>query len=522
MKQCGFTGYYDYLENDGVSLFTAVLLPHAGGKFPVVIVRTPYVDNMEEMAEENIVAGYLNQYYNWLASGYSVVVQHCRGRGKSSGNCVPYINERADGLFLQDWIRNSSFYNNELYLTGGSYLTSVHYAVSPFADDIKGAVFNIQDCERYNICYRNGFFKKALHGDWYVGMYKAKSKMKKSYTFDSFDILPLSDFSKTVFGESAGDFDEMLKHPERDDAFWNTLWGGNDARDAVKNVKFPVLITTGFYDIYTGGIFDIWNNMSAQSRAKSALLVSPYDHGDGCAENSIRFPDGKKTEKFGSDFEINWFNYIRGKCSAPFEPGKVTYYRLFDNIWRTDTFTASEKVRIPLGDKEIQYVYNPYNPPSFNGGLSCNFGGAQFQEKPNSRYDIISIYTAPSDRDIFVKGKMGAELSVSSDCEDTCFYMRISIEKENGDYGLRDDITSLCFQYKDYIPGSRVKLSFNFDEHAFLIKKGERLRIDVSSADNAHYVRHTNQKGLYSEQTTCRIAKNTVFLKDSYLELPIE
>ena len=32
------------------------------------------------------------------------------------------------------------------------------------ADDIKGAIFGVQDCERYNICYRNGFLKKGLHG----------------------------------------------------------------------------------------------------------------------------------------------------------------------------------------------------------------------------------------------------------------------------------------------------------------------------------------------------------------------
>lgn len=117
---------------------------------------------------------------------------------------------------------------------------------------------------------------------------------------------------------------------------------------------------------------------------------------------------------------------------------------------------------------------------------------------------------------------MSAKLKVKSDCEDTCYYVRISIEKENGDYGLRDDITSLCYQLGTYAPNSVVELDFDFDEHAFLIKRGERLRIDISSADNEHYVRHTNQKGLYSEQTTAKIAHNTVYLQDSYLTLPIE
>ena len=117
---------------------------------------------------------------------------------------------------------------------------------------------------------------------------------------------------------------------------------------------------------------------------------------------------------------------------------------------------------------------------------------------------------------------MSAKLSVKSDCEDTCFYIRVSIEKENGDYGLRDDITSLCYQLGEYIPDAVVTLDFDFDEHAFVIRKGERLRVDISSADNEHYVRHTNQKGLYSEQTTAKIAHNTVYLQKSFLTLPVE
>ena len=64
-------------------------------------------------------------------------------------------------------------------------------------------------------------------------------------------------------------------------------------------------------------------------------------------------------------------------------------------------------------------------------------------------------------------------------------------------------------------------MDFSFDEHAFVIRKGEKIRIDISSSAFPHYVPHTNQRGLYSEQNTARIATNTVDLDGSYLELPI-
>ena len=236
------------------------------------------------------------------------------------------------------------------------------------------------------------------------------------------------------------------------------------------------------------------------------------------------FPEGKRCEKFGEWYEIDWLDYIRQKnAKPPFEMGKITYYKLFENDWKTDEFyTSDDTLEIKLGTDEVSYVYNPYDAPRFKGGLSRTFGGTVFQDVPNSRHDIISVYTEPFEEDVFVKGKMSAKLSVKSDCEDTCFYIRVSIEKERGDYGLRDDITSLCYQLGDYNPGSAVCLNFDFDEHAFLIKKGERLRVDISSADNEHYVRHTNQKGLYSEQTTAKIAHNTVYLQNSFLSLPVD
>lgn len=56
----------------------------------------------------------------------------------------------------------------------------------------------------------------------------------------------------------------------------------------------------------------------------------------------------------------------------------------------------------------------------------------------------------------------------------------------------------------------------------FTLKEGERLRVDISSADNEHYVRHTNNKGLYSEQTTAKIAHNTVYLNASALKLGVK
>ena len=107
--------YYKYLLYAEAELFTVVCLPADNGKYPTVTYRTPYVDAEETLSEDIICANKAAEYAMWMEHGYAVVFQHCRGRGKSSGDCIPYIYEREDGLFLQIWIREQSFYNGELY-----------------------------------------------------------------------------------------------------------------------------------------------------------------------------------------------------------------------------------------------------------------------------------------------------------------------------------------------------------------------------------------------------------------------
>ena len=181
-------------------------------------------------------------------------------------------------------------------------------------------------------------------------------------------------------------------------------------------------------------------------------------------------------------------------------------------VWQREKI---KPLTFKLGVETVSFCYNPLNPPSF---------GAEgtFLKSIEESTEVISLYLPELDADVFIKGRMKATLAVCSDCSDTTFYMAISIQKPQGDYVLRHDITSLCYQLGDYTPNSEVLLDFCFDEYAFLLKKGERLRIDIASTDNNSYVCHTNQKGEYYLQTEVKQAINKVNLSRSVICLPVE
>lgn len=506
-----------YLPHDGVELFTMAVLPSDKAKYPTVIIRSPYEAHHENLNDEELEECLKRTFKKWTENGYALVFQHCRGTGKSSGDSDAFIYEREEGLALQEWVRHQDFYNGEIFLTGGSYCGWASLSTAPFAPDIKGIILEATDCELYNFLYLNGFYRSRLHGEWYIDRYKKKGSLKKNFSADAFMTLPMTDYSKRVFGEPCPSLDEMLKHPDRDDPFYDTPMGGMYQRKAVREARIPMLITTGFFDIFSGGGHDVWESISPEIKDKCAFVVHPYHHGGNPDGQPYHFVNGQLDELMG-DFEVKWFDHIRKGTAPPAPLGKITYYELFDNRWHTDGYTeTSGSCTFVLGGGEKSYTYDPRDPATFEGGLSNNFGGTVFMDATDLREDIISCYTVPFKRDTHVRGKMTAKLCVKSDREDTCFYVRVGLVKKEGDFALRDSITKISNLCDNYIPGEELEIPFTFDTGAFMIGKGEMLRVDITSSAFPLFVPHTNKAGLFSVQTDAVAAHNTVDLSRSTL-----
>jgi putative CocE/NonD family hydrolase len=507
---------------DGVKLYTVGVAPADAEKCPIVIIRNPYVKSqradMTNCVKERGV---------YLRRGYAVIFQHCRGCGMSEGDWIPYESERADGLALLDLVRKLPWYNGEIFLLGASYCASVHFAyLETNPPDVKGASLGVQDCNRYNICYRNGFLKIALTGSWFLKCYKKKNialKRDSSVTYRQF---PLVDFPQRYWGEEVPSFDTVLRHPRADDPFWlsNEPGSGADFRNAMLKSTMPVLLRTAFYDIYTDGVCAMWREMPAWRRANCSLVIDASNHSgrrDGIPAGMVSdFPGGARPES-NSD-AIDWFDSIRKKTSsANMPPGKVRYYALWENVWRTEPelVNGSRKVCLTLGKDAGSFTYDPLrNPPEFPGSGGICFKGMQIQPPLAGRDDMVTYILPPVTEQLDVRGRMEAELSVASDCEDTGFYIRVCVDKGDGKWLLlRDDIASLAYD-SPYVPGTRRKLRYRFADHAFRLSKGDRLRVDISGASE-HFAPHPNVAGEAFKVKTPRIAKNKVFAAESKLIL---
>ena len=110
---------------DGVELSADIYLPDTpSGRFPTVLVRTPYDNNrLDTIAAAR----------SFAQDGYACVVQDVRGRWDSDGDYYPFRHEGIDGYDTQEWIGRQSWSNGRIGMSGPSYLGLVQWMSAPNA-----------------------------------------------------------------------------------------------------------------------------------------------------------------------------------------------------------------------------------------------------------------------------------------------------------------------------------------------------------------------------------------------------
>ena len=80
---------------DDIKLSNDVFLPRQPGRYPTILLRTPY---------ETLHEPHIDWAVWWAKRGYAVVIQDCRGRFESEGTFYPYRDDGPDGHDTLEWI----------------------------------------------------------------------------------------------------------------------------------------------------------------------------------------------------------------------------------------------------------------------------------------------------------------------------------------------------------------------------------------------------------------------------------
>lgn len=517
------------LENrEGLHLLTFVFLPDDGeGQYPVVLARNPYASG----EHESMLESYANMGRSLVEDGFCVIFQNCRGHGGSEGDFIPFMHEREDGLDVLAWIEKQPFFNGNVYLYGGSYLTFVHLSymdeLPPF---VKGAYLTVMSANGQLAFSKGGAFKADIGSIWYLAVYHSQDLIHgdpyKSYR-EEWGKLPLCDYPKRCYGYDV---------PPFVDSFYLTYdpyackGAFSEATDAFKNLKIPVFIGDGWAEMFFQGMTEMWRDLPEETKKQSAFLLGPWGHAMSVDENWV-YPFTGAGDCSCSPHQ--WFSHLyRGTPLKQIQLGKINYYHAGAGTWEAqEDFPEGDKTccyylqpdrslaeTAPDGGL-ISYEADPASPPWFPGGPNtfCTppVGYAK-QPEPDFHPGVVSFLSAPLEKDLTICGVMDAELELSTDCESTMFLARLSVVETNGNATVIQDAPLVL---NDLKPGEKFTATLPLGQLCWTIKAGERIRLDVSSADSHNYVVHPNLPGDLFRMTETKVAHQNIHLGKSLLRL---
>lgn len=201
---------------DGVNLGTDVLRPDSEGRFPVILIRTPYGKGQEPSRNETT---YLAEH------GYAVVVQDVRGRNDSEGEWVPYFHESDDGYDAEQWAAKQPWSNGMVVPYGGSYSAMVQWlAAMRHNPNVKGMISNVGPSDFYETMHPGGSFIEGIAVSWSV-LVEGHVDQYQEIEFDpwsrAFLHLPVLDAPRAL-GRDISFYRDWVQHPSYDE-YWSKL-----------------------------------------------------------------------------------------------------------------------------------------------------------------------------------------------------------------------------------------------------------------------------------------------------------
>jgi putative CocE/NonD family hydrolase len=276
---------------DGVGLATDVYRPRGSGPVPVILERTPYDKSAPSRAERTAaipaprsreaVAAY------FVAHGYAIVTQDCRGRYRSEGRFTKYLSEAEDGYDTLAWLVRQPWCNGRIATMGLSYAAHAQMALG--ALDPPGLAAQFIDCGGFSNAYRSGirhggaFDLKQATWAYRNALADARDPGAKALLAGA-DIaawiarLPRRDSPLAAAPDYEDYLFEQWSHGTFD-AFWRQK-GIYAEGDYGSYADVPMVHLSGWYDPYARTAMENYQGLAARKRGAVQLILGPWTHGD--------------------------------------------------------------------------------------------------------------------------------------------------------------------------------------------------------------------------------------------------
>jgi len=530
---------------DGVTLRADIYRPKTEGKFPVLLVRTPYDKT-----------GSMGFGLRAAARGYVVISQDVRGRFESEGEWYPFKNESQDGYDTVEWAAALPYSNGKVGMFGGSYVGATQFLAAIAKPPHLAGICPTVTASNYHDgwTYQGGAFEQWFNESWATGL--AENTMRRRVESGPnpvawTKILPLRGYPVLTAPEAenlAPYFTDWLAHPDFD-AYWKQ-WS---IEDHYAQIQVPVLSFAAWYDIFLGGSLKNFVRLKTEGGTEAAkrgqrLAVTVGGHAGESSTGKVGAVEfGGKLPVDSDEVTLRWYDWLlKGEANGVEKEKPVRIFVMGKNEWRDEDdwpLARAKKTRYflhssgaanglagngslstvaPAEEKPDQYVYDPSDAvPTIGGPLCCGplpTGiGPEDQRPAEARSDVL-VYTTPAfAKDTEVTGPVSLDLYVSSSAVDTDFTgMLVDVWPNGFAQNLTSGILRLRYrnsQEKPELanPGETYHIIVDLWSTSNVFLAGHKLRLEVSSSNFPRFDRNLNTGEEQARATRMIKATNVIF-----------
>jgi putative CocE/NonD family hydrolase len=547
---------------DGVHLDSNIFRPSATGRYPAILLRTPYGKGSD------LPPG----YSSFLNRGYAVVLQDVRGRYSSEGIFDALNQEGPDGYDTINWIASQPWSDGKVAMIGGSYLGIAQWRVALLNNPHLKAIFPVVSGsdDYFDRFYSSGGATKLGHRLlWFSENLNAPHTPQAKFD-DYVNHLPLRTADRAATHQTLGIYQTILAHPTYD-SFWKEL----SIRDNIDRVRVPVFLVGGWYDNYVEGDLDAFaalRKLSANPDTKHRILIGPWAHNMSTPFAGVNFGDDSSAPIRA--YQIEWFDHwLKGtpEAAAPYaaetwhqtraevDEAPVQIFVMGANRWRdeqewplartqyTPFYLASQgrantlygdgtlELKPPKLPESDQFIYDPRKPvPTMGGAVCCDpkifAWGPMDQRAVEKRPDVLVYNSAALKHDFEVTGPVRVVLYASTSAPDTDFTAKLVDVFPNGEArNLTDGMLRL--RYRDGLekaeparPGEVYALNIDAGVISNMFLAGHSIRLEISSSNFPRFDRNPNTGRPIADETVLKTAEQTIYhshLYASHIILPV-
>ena len=527
---------------DGVRLSANLFRPAGGGRYPTILLRTPYGKGRAVTPN----------YQAFVERGYAVVVEDVRGRYASGGTFRPLEQEPQDGEDTLNWIARQAWSDGKIGMMGGSYLGIVQWKAALLNNPHLKAIFPVvAGCDDY----RDRFYSPG--GAMKLGgrlLWMSENLRTPGFhpDFTKYVLhLPLATADVAATGRRSQMFQEALAHPAYD-AFWKSI----STREQIAKIRVPVFQVDGWFDNFVESDLEAYEALRKRS-GLHRILIGPWPHNMATPFPGMDFgPDASVPLR---TLQLEWFDqFLKGKDTPLLSQPPVRIFVMGANRWREDNewpprarherfyFYSAGHANSLAGDGKLetsapdenardQFVYDPRDPaPTRGGAVCCNPKvlpwGPLDQRAVEKRPDVLVYTSAPLRKDLEVIGPVRVVLYAATSAPDTDFTAKlVDVFPDGRAQILTDGILRARYRHslekeKLMRPGVISKLTIDAGVTGNVFLRGHSIRLEISSSNFPRFDRNPNTGRPIAGETELRNAHQTIYhdaAHPSHLVLPV-